>query len=179
LEDFSVQGIETPLRELALYLNAHGERLRQVHHTKFEELVAAVWSDVTGSKVEYISYGRHDHGIDIICLRTDNNELVGLQCKRYARPVELGSIHQLFGALVDNSLRHGVFVTSGRFQSGCFETRDSLQSKSNVSIDLVDGRRFLEFLGIYNAEHLPAEHLLSSVELRRLASSFGVPEPAV
>ncbi len=74
--------------------------------------------------------------------------------KRYRQPIKLGYIHQFFGAIVDSQRSStGVFVTTSRFQRGCYEVADDLAQVAGVKIDLVDGKRFLEFLGLLNQEH--------------------------
>jgi len=60
-------------------------------------------------------------------------------------------IHQFTGALIDNGYKKGVFLTSGSFRKGCFTVIKSIHEKSKIEIDLVDGKRFLEFLKLFNS----------------------------
>jgi restriction endonuclease Mrr len=124
--------------------------MNSVNPAKFEELAAAVYRDVLGYTVEYCSYGRQDKGIDIICLQTDSPEKVAFQVKRYRNPIRLSRIHEFCGAMVQSDLRRGIFVTASRFQRGCYDTVASLAQIGGFEIDLVDGKRFLDFIGCLN-----------------------------
>jgi HJR/Mrr/RecB family endonuclease len=152
LERFSVESNEVPVSELARYLEQHQDQLMSVAPDKFEELVAAVYRDALGYTVEYRSYGRGDKGIDIICIQTDSPNKIALQVKRYNQPIKLGLIHQFCGAMVESRFGRGVFVTAGRFQRGCYSTASALEEIGGYEIDLVDGRRFLEFIGCMNVQ---------------------------
>ena len=150
LERFSIDSKEVPVAELARYVNQHQDKLGAVAPEKFEALVAAVYKDVLGYPVEYCSYGRRDKGIDIICLQTDSPKKLALQVKRYKTPILLNLIHQFCGAMVESRFHRGVFVTASRFQRGCYNTVSAIAKNGGFEIDLVDGRRFLEFLGCLN-----------------------------
>jgi restriction endonuclease Mrr len=150
LQEFAVDDKDVPYGELANYLSEHHSELFDVHPAKFEELVASVYRDVLGNTVEFCSYGRPDKGIDVVCGRTDSGQLFGIQVKRYKGPIELGQIHQFLGALQLARLNKGVFVTTSRFQHGCYEAIEQSSELLGVEIDLVDGRRFLDFLSLMN-----------------------------
>jgi restriction system protein len=151
LRQFRVEDREAPYEELARYLARHHDRLADVHPAKLEELVAAIYREAFSHRVEFCSYGRPDQGIDVICGRADDGQLFGIQVKRYRAPIELGQIHQFLGALQLAGMSKGVFVATSRYQKGCYEVIKSSQALLGVEIDLVDGRRFLEFLGIWNS----------------------------
>ena len=70
--------------------------------------------------------------------------------KRYRTPIKPGQIHQFLGALQLSRLRSGVFVITSLFQKGCYEIVQDSRDLVEVEIDLVDGRQFLEFLGLMN-----------------------------
>jgi hypothetical protein len=163
LKEFSVDDMDVPIKELASYLTNNHDRLLDIHPKKFEELVASVYKDVFGSVIEYISYCRPDRGIDIVCLNLDHNRTVAIQVKRYRHPIQLGQIHQFFGALVDNDYKEGVFVTTSRFQKGGLDVQQSLNEKTDIHIDLVDGQRFLEFLNLLNRHK--ADALLDEIRV--------------
>jgi HJR/Mrr/RecB family endonuclease len=150
LQEFAVDDKDVPYRELGLYLSMHHEKLVQVDPAKFEELVASVYRDALGNTVEFCSYGRPDKGIDVVCGRADSGRLFGIQVKRYRSSIELGQIHQFLGALQLARLDSGVFVTTSRFQKGCYEAIEQSNELLGIEIRLVDGRRFLEFLGLMN-----------------------------
>lgn len=150
LQEFTVGDKDVPYQELGRYLSKNHEKLVDVEPKKFEELVASVYRDALGNTIEFCSYGRPDKGIDVVCGRDDSGRLFGIQVKRYRTSIKLGQIHQLLGALQLAQLRRGVFVTTSRFQKGCYEAIEQSNDLLGIEIDLVDGRRFLEFLDLMN-----------------------------
>ena len=165
LRDCAVDDADASLRELINYIDKNNAALSDIHPTKFEELVGSVFSASLGYRVEYCSYGRPDLGVDLVAINTDNNKPIAIQVKRYKKPIELGQIHQFYGAMVDSDHKTGVFVTSGRFRSGAELTAKRLSEKSEVKIDLVDGKKFLEFLNVANSKSKSVyDNLLSHLE---------------
>lgn len=151
LKQFSSDSPDLPIDPLVSHIARNEELIQKIHPAKLEELVGAIYSELFGYKVEYCSYGRPDKGIDLIVISLADGKTLAIQVKRHKQPIELGSIHQFFGAMVDADRKQGVFVTSGRFRSGAVSTAASLQQRGTVTIDLVDGKRLLEFVGIMNA----------------------------
>lgn len=152
MKKFSVESDSVPCRELSNYVEKNPEKLLKISPKKFEELVASIYSNVFGYRVEFCSYCRPDKGIDVICIRSNDKNTIALQAKRYKNPIKLGQIHQFFGALFDAEYKSGVFVTSGLFQRGCYDTVNSLEVKSGIEIDLVNGEKFLDWLGLLNKQ---------------------------
>lgn len=150
LKSFAVDDPNVPYVELARYLARHHDRLVDIHPAKFEELVAAIYREYFGYRVEFCSYGRPDHGIDVLCGLPDSGQTFAIQVKRYRNPIELAAIHQFLGALLLNRQRSGVFVTTSRFRSGCYEVAEESSDLLGIEIDLVDGKRLLEFLALLN-----------------------------
>lgn len=163
LQEFSVDSEDVPYQALADYVGKHHDALLHVNPAKFEELVASVYRDVLCSSIEFCSYGRPDRGIDVVCARTGSGDLFGIQVKRYRGPIKLGKIHQFLGALHLAGLSSGVFVTASRFQKGCYEVVEDSRELLGVEIDLLDGRKFLEFVGVLNQ----AEDRLYCLEWRK------------
>ncbi|HEX5720512.1 MAG TPA: restriction endonuclease [Thermoanaerobaculia bacterium] len=150
MKKFESDSREIPIDPLVQYIARGQELIHSIHPAKLEELVGAIYSEILGYKVESCSYARPDKGIDLIVVHAIEGRTLAIQVKRHRSPIELGMIHQFFGAMVDNERKEGVFVTSGRFRSGALATADSLRRKTGIRIDLVDGRRLLEFIGIMN-----------------------------
>jgi hypothetical protein len=151
LKSFDSDSPDVPIEPLVSAINQHADLIGSIHPAKLEELIGAVYSEVLGYKVERCSYGRPDRGIDLVMMRKEDGHILAFQVKRYKRPIELGQIQQFFGAMVDDNRKEGVFVTSGRFRSGAVSTADALKRKTGIRIDLVDGKRLLEFIGIMNS----------------------------
>ncbi|MDH5232819.1 MAG: restriction endonuclease [Gammaproteobacteria bacterium] len=149
LKQFLPSSKHVPVEPLQSYIHDNPSKIQLINPAKFEELVASIYSELLGYRVESCSYGRPDLGIDVVVVNTHSGEKIAVQVKRYKNPIELGLIHQFYGALIDGQHRNGVFVTSGRYRSGAIKTANRL-SKMGVQIDLVDGKRFLEFLNVLN-----------------------------
>jgi hypothetical protein len=156
MKSFSVGSDDLPIQSLASYAAARENLLRSISPSKLEELVGAIYSDVLGYRVEFCSYARPDKGIDLVVINAEG-QTQAIQVKRHARPIELGSIHQFYGALVSADRRTGVFVTTGRFRSGAKHEAGRLTSKSQITIDLIDGKRLLEFVGVLNSKRRRAQ----------------------
>lgn len=175
LKRFSVDAPDAPVEELAKYIETHYDAVSQVSPPKFEELVGYVFSSYFGYKVEYCSYGRPDLGIDLVVVNTDQAKPTAIQVKRYKKPIELGQIHEFFGAMVDSQYKKGIFVTSGRFRKGAKEAAGRLNTRADLEIDLVDGKRMLEFLQVANSKGKPTydsvEELLKS-EIGRVQTKW-------
>ena len=142
---------DIPFLELSRHIERNHDALNKIAPEKMEDLVAAVYRDVLGYSIESCSYGRADKGIDVICVQTNAAQKIAIQVKRYNSPIRLSLIHQFCGAMIESGFRKGVFVTSGRFQPGCLTTAAALENEG-FEIDLVEGKRFLEFLGCLNCK---------------------------
>jgi restriction endonuclease Mrr len=150
LKEFAGESPEVPLEALAAHVSRNPETIHSMSPAKVEELVGSIYSELFGYEVEYCSYGRPDRGIDLIVVKSET-DTIAIQVKRHRRPIELGVIHQFFGALVSADRKEDVFLTTGRFRAGAQAEAAFLSSKTSVSISLVDGRRFLDFIGILNS----------------------------
>jgi hypothetical protein len=150
LKRFDVDSAEVPLRELSEYLERNSGDINKISPARFEALVADVYRNVFGYKIEYCSNGSHDRGIDVVCVREESGKTTALQVKRYSGSIRLSIVHEFCGALVESNNKSGVLVTSSRFQSGCFDSAKTIHENAGIKIDLVDGKRFLEFLGLLN-----------------------------
>jgi hypothetical protein len=150
MKKFYSDSSDIPIDPLVSYIAKHQDLIKNIHPAKLEELVGAYYSEVLGYKVERCSYARQDKGIDLILVNATEGRTLAIQVKRHKRPIELSMIHQFFGAMVDDDRKEGGFITSGRFRSGAVATADSLIEKTDIKIDLADGKRLLEFIGIMN-----------------------------
>jgi restriction system protein len=112
--------------------------LKQLSWQQFEQLVADAYR-AKGYRVEERG-GTGDGGIDLL-MRSPKGELVAVQCKRWKEwQVGAPRIREFVGALAQANVRHGVFVTSGRF------SRPAKETAAKTGIHLIDGRHLLEFV---------------------------------
>ena len=86
-----------------------------------------------------------DGGIDVVL--EHDGEPIGVQVKRYRQSVRVEYIRAFAGALVLREIPQGVFVTTSKFQKGCASAVRGY-SHRGIEIELVDGQRLFEALGI-------------------------------
>lgn len=115
LRELDLADLQQPLSEVRAYLAAKYETRFEIHPRLFEETVASVFADL-GYQTRVTAYSGDD-GIDVI-LDGANNELVGVQVKRYAGSISVEQIRALTGALLIGGYTRGIFVTTSSFQSG-------------------------------------------------------------
>ncbi|NPA26862.1 MAG: restriction endonuclease [Chloroflexi bacterium] len=99
---------------------------------EFEQAVAEIFRRL-GYKVR-LTRKSADKGIDI-WLWDAHGQRIGVQCKRYAKPIAAHHIREFIGALVNARVDMGVFVTTSTFTDAAYETARS----SPVQLRLVDG----------------------------------------
>jgi len=119
----AVETFEGANQELMAYFSRHPEALYDLHPRKFEELIAAIFRNLGCRTVLTPQSG--DRGVDLRIFQHDViGEIVTLvQAKRYAehRPVELGVVQALSGAVHDERAHRGLVITTSRFLPGVKE----------------------------------------------------------
>ena len=148
LREFEISSSEVPVNELLRHLTKYKDRLGEIHPKKMEELVASIFKEYFGYKIEFCSYCRPDKGIDIIAVEHGGSRKTAIQVKRYNRPIEIEQIHAFCGALVHNRHDLGIFVTSSGYRKGAQIAAKELSSIANIPIDLIDGKTLLNYIGI-------------------------------
>ena len=112
LKRFSVGDDDVPYEALIEYISRNSDKLFDVSPKKFEEIVANVYRDTLGYRPEFVSYGRPDRGIDVVAVQVESGEYIAIQAKRYKQPIELGQIHQFFGAIVEARAQTRMFYNN-------------------------------------------------------------------
>jgi restriction system protein len=133
------------MKELRTYLLAKYTDRFKVHPKKYEELVAAIFSDF-GYRVRVTSFSGDD-GIDIFILDGNNNNVVGIQVKRYKKKIEAEQIRSFAGALIFHGITNGIFITASDYRSGAITTAQSYRNKG-ISILLQDATSFYDKMRI-------------------------------
>lgn len=110
--------------EMLAYFRRHPEQLYLLTPRKFEELVAAIFSN-NGFSVELTPETR-DGGVDIIAVHKSaltGNTVHLVECKRYApdNGVGIGVVQRLLGTVSQMKANKGVIVTTSFF------TRDAMK----------------------------------------------------
>jgi restriction system protein len=116
----------------------------EVHHLheltwrQFEQLVADAYK-AKGYRVEERG-GSADGGIDLL-MRAPTGELVAVQCKRWKEwQVGAPRIREFVGAMTQERIDRGIFITSGRF------SRPAQEAGTKMGIQLLDGSDLLELI---------------------------------
>ena len=135
--------ISIPLDQLRRYLLARYEDRFKLNPKRFEDIVGGVFSDFDYS-VRVTSYSG-DKGIDVAVLDSESGGMIGVQVKRYAGKIAPEQIRAFAGALVQNSMTEGVFVTTSSFTPGAVETAAELRQRG-TGIELWDADAFYEKL---------------------------------
>jgi restriction system protein len=114
------------------------EHLQQLTWQQFEQLVADAYR-ARGYKVEERG-GTADGGIDLL-MRSPTGERVAVQCKRWKEwQVGAPRIREFAGAMAQERVEQGVFITSGKY------TKPAKEAASKTNVQLVDGNSLLEIV---------------------------------
>lgn len=144
LRNLDLADISTPIDEVRSYIAAQPESRFSLHPRRFEEVVASVFQD-HGFIAELTAYSA-DGGIDMV-LEGAQSRSVGVQVKRYRGSINVDQIRSFSGALFLGGFTRGVFVTTSRYEAGC-DGVAALSGVRGIPIELLDGRQFLDSLGV-------------------------------
>lgn len=120
--------------ELYQYFQARPERLYNLHHREFEILLYRVFQSL-GYESE-LGPGVGDGGVDVRLLQRGplGDTLVYVQAKRYAprRPIGLEAVQALRGAVANDGVERGIFVTTSRY----LRSAETFARRSNGKLEL-------------------------------------------
>lgn len=94
------------------------EQIDNMTGMQFEEFVAAVLEG-NGYEIRQMTSTTGDFGADIIAYR--NEELIAIQCKRYAKPVGLKAVQEAIAAMKHYECDSCLVVTNSRFTKQAME----------------------------------------------------------
>jgi restriction system protein len=153
LKELDLSDISAPLSEVRNYLLARREAVFSSHPRLIEDVVGEIFRSM-GWEVLVTPYSGDD-GIDIF-LSGAEDKLIGVQVRRYGegRRIEAEQIRSLAGALQLAGSRTGVFVTTSTYRAGAKKTAARF-SAIGTKIELIDGKRFFELLGIARRKDYP------------------------
>jgi hypothetical protein len=146
LREFSVGGSEAPTAALCLYLQKHPAAIHDLSPRRLERLVEEVWKDTMACEAVHVG-GPNDQGIDVLLI--DGERRYAVQVKRRESGVAAESvrtIREFVGALVLAGEVRGIVVTTApRFSAAAHHAASMAARMTTIeTIDLVDGRRFLD-----------------------------------
>jgi len=144
LKKLDLTDISLPLDDVSQYLVLRYKERFQIHPRLFEEVVAAAFRNM-GYYVRVTAY-QNDGGIDVI-LDGKDNQLIGIQVKRYRNSIKVSQIREFAGALIENDMTKGIFVTTSKFQSGAYKSASNYLERG-IGIELMDSERLYDALQI-------------------------------
>jgi hypothetical protein len=153
LRRFDIDSIQAPVEALKRHLQAHPDDVFNVHATKMEALVTALFRDYIPDCSAYHCGRSGDGGFDVFGIECDNPFIV--QVKRRMTPDAtegVASIREFLGAMLLSHVPVGYFVsTANRFTRGAKEAAVMAVTSGIVSkIELIDHDRLFSILDISN-----------------------------
>ena len=151
LREFSVSDTEAPVDALRLHLNKHPNSLRYVSPKQMELLVHDVWKDFMDCEALSIG-GPNDGGIDVVLINGARRYAVQVKHRSRDAPEPVSTVREFVGALIVSRHVHGIIVSSApRFtQPASLTAIHAIANSSIETIELVDGRRFLDVCSATN-----------------------------
>jgi restriction system protein len=168
LKNLSVDDLSTPIDEINNYLVAKYEDRFSVNPRKFEEVVASVFKNI-GHHV-YVTGYSNDGGIDVILGNTDEN-LIGVQVKRYKDKIKAEQIRAFAGALMLSGLNKGIFVTTSSYQPAAISAAQKFTSIT-LPIELIDANKFYDALKLSQKKSFDLDGLKKSINKRKIPQLF-------
>jgi restriction system protein len=140
---FDISDQSAPIQAIRDHLMIHRKALGNIHHDRFEKVVADVYKDLGYHSVATASSG--DDGIDVVLEKEGTR--IGIQVKRYKNKVQVKELRELAGALMFDGMTKGIFITTSDFTTGAPRTVSTFQRRG-FQIELINGEHFLNQLEI-------------------------------
>lgn len=164
LKRLDLTNISLPIEDVSQYLLAKYESRFTMHPRLFEETVASVFRNI-GYNVRITAY-HNDGGIDVV-LDGKDDKIIGVQVKRYKNSIEVSQIREFAGALIENDITKGIFVTTSKFQKGAYKSVSNFKERG-IGIELVNGDQFYDALQIKQINVSEYEELINMVSKIKL-----------
>lgn len=167
LKKLDLTDISIPIKDISQYLVVKYEDRFIMNPRLFEETVASAFRNV-GYYARTTAY-QNDGGIDVV-LDGKDNKIIGVQVKRYKNSIKVSQIREFAGALIENNMTNGIFVTTSSFQRGAYKSISNYAERG-IGIKLIDGEKFYDALRIKRANKNEYEELvatISNVDLERI-----------
>ncbi len=171
LKKLDLDDISLPLDDVSQYLLAKYEDRFSMHPRLFEEIVASAFRDA-GYYARTTEY-QNDGGIDVV-LDGKGNKTIGVQVKRYKNSIKVSQIREFAGALIENDMTKGIFVTTSKFQGGAYQSISNFKERG-IGIELMDSDRFYDALQIMRGTDKLRDEIIedvSKIKLKLLILSF-------
>jgi len=150
VSSYDISSDKTPTETLRSYAQRNPDIIYNIHPVKMEKLVQSVFSDHYACEV--IHCGRsHDGGVDLVIVNSDSPTLVQVKRRQDPKHTEsVSSIREFLGAIMLNSSKHGIYVTTADHFSKMSQDAKHLALERNLvkQFELVDFRSFIEILNL-------------------------------
>lgn len=125
------------------------EEMADMDPEEFESFVAAIW-EARGYDTDTIQLSR-DRGQDVVATRDGKRHV--LQAKRHSSSNRVGGpdIQQYASILHDETVDGVTIVTSSSF------TKPAYQRAAEMGVDLVEGRRLMDYADSYREQYKPGD----------------------
>lgn len=164
LKKLDLDDISLPLDDVSQYLLAKYEDRFSMHPRLFEEIVASAFRDA-GYYARTTAY-QNDGGIDVV-LDGKGNKTIGVQVKRYKNSIKVSQIREFAGALIENDMTKGIFVTTSKFQGGAYQSISNFKERG-IGIELMDSDRFYDALQIKRGTDKLRDEIIEDVSKIKL-----------
>jgi restriction endonuclease Mrr len=159
LSQSEIETLRTLTSELMLFLQVEPEAMKRMHWSAFQELV---WEKFAcdGYHVTDVSRIKNSGG-DLVAVQQEDGKQVRhlIECKRYKDKIGMAIFNQVIGAADNAETQHVFLVTSSDFTASvraAAQERELLSAQSdrqaqfkNIMVDLVNGKRLVEWLREY------------------------------
>ncbi len=166
LKNLDVSDINTPIEEATKYLVARYNSRFSINPKLFEDVVGNVFKDV-GYDV-YVTGYSNDGGIDVV-LGKPNEELIGVQVKRYKDKIKVEQIRSFAGALLLNGYNKGIFVTTSDFQPGAVKASKVFKAKT-LPIKLLNSEKFYDALKISQKSSSDPQYIVDMINKNQIVN---------
>jgi len=158
---------DNALDSLRDYLHSNNEKIRLLHPSKFEKLVASVFKDYFNCEVRHVGKSG-DGGIDLLLIENENVSAIQVKRRLHENKVERPTVvRDLVGAMIPFGYNKGkVVTTADKFGPSSHSYTKAIE-KDKFKIDLIDCDAFLSILNCVHSESLrPWECALNKSDVK-------------
>jgi restriction endonuclease Mrr len=164
LRNLDINDADIAISEVQAHLSSQFADIYSLSPRKFEELIAAVYSNI-GWEVALTKQTR-DGGVDIFCLNNSSGRKCIVECKKYARDRTVGifALDRLLGVKIRTASDEAHLVTSRYFSTPATAAQRQAAAQG-IDLKLVDAHELLHLLDVYS------NHDITLPDVRRI---FGI-----
>lgn len=163
LKKFDLSDPRIAIRELGTHLSRNYSDIYSISPRRFEELVAATFSEQGWNT--RLTRSTRDGGVDIYLLEESSGKQAIVECKRYKGKIGISLVDRLLGVQLAEGVETAYFVTISDF-TGPAELRAASPeiAKHGFRLKLIDAEELSKALACFN-EALPPLSLVKRCKL--------------